>query len=41
MNRRFKFFWVVAIALFAVGFLVSSGMQETMVYSVAVVRITT
>jgi cytochrome c-type biogenesis protein CcmE len=36
MNRRFKFIWVVAIALFAVGFLVSSGMQETMVYSVAV-----
>jgi cytochrome c-type biogenesis protein CcmE len=36
MNRRFKFIWLVAVALFAVGFLVSSGMQETMVYSVAV-----
>lgn len=34
MNRRYKFFWVCAIALFAVGFLVSSGMQESLVYSV-------
>ncbi len=34
MKRRFKFFWVFAVALLAVGFLVSSGMQETMVYSV-------
>ncbi|MDZ7362499.1 MAG: cytochrome c maturation protein CcmE [candidate division KSB1 bacterium] len=41
MNRRFKFFWVVAIALFAVGFLVSSGMQETMVYSVTVKELLT
>ncbi len=34
MSRRFKFFWVCAIALFAVGFLVSSGMQDTLIYSV-------
>lgn len=34
MKLRLKFFWISAIALFSVGFLVSSGMQETMVYSV-------
>ena len=31
MKLRLKFFWISAIALFSVGFLVSSGMQETMV----------
>lgn len=34
MKLRLKFFWISTIALFSVGFLVSSGMQETMVYSV-------
>lgn len=34
MKLRLKFFWISAIALFSVGFLVSSGMQETMIYSV-------
>lgn len=34
MKRGFKFFWICAVALFAVGFLVSSGIQDTLVYSV-------
>jgi cytochrome c-type biogenesis protein CcmE len=34
MKRGFKLFLALAVLLLAFGFLVSSGMQETMVYSV-------
>jgi cytochrome c-type biogenesis protein CcmE len=34
MKRWHKLFWAFGVLLFAFGFLVSSGMQETMVYSV-------
>jgi cytochrome c-type biogenesis protein CcmE len=34
MKRNFKFYFVICTALLALGFFVSSGMQETMIYSV-------
>jgi cytochrome c-type biogenesis protein CcmE len=34
MKRNFKFYFVILTAMLALGFFVSSGMQETMIYSV-------